>query len=264
MGNTSERSHEEDSDWTFRGRETDIAHIINLLQSPGAKLIAISGLQKIGKTSLINVIYKSCTQRQRDVCRCMFYSFENNSVETPYFQRKWMKELNKFFLNTDFQEDIDDLSDGDCFNIFLDMFCENVTKSNIEIFMFLDDVDKLLKSKLKDTFQTYLKKIMIKCKNLKVVTCSSERINFLNKKCYEQFIVQRLSEQNVLELLKEICLEEETGFTWEENEAYMKSIAKLCDGLPNAAIMAGKYICIRRYPKHICTLCSMKTAFKNY
>ena len=237
MGNGLKK--DTDEDWRFTGRDRELERLLYLVKTTNKRLITITGLQKIGKSRLMLEVYNDTVSDQTS--RCMYHDFQNDNPESTHFQLKWLKEIYGFFGGGNLGKLGDglDFTTDNGMNCVVDAFSEQFQKSDTYTVLFLDNVETILGSALRNNFQKFVKTVLQQCLKLKLVMTSSEKLNCVHKRIFENVHVAKLNDESTLMLLREVYTYEEGGKPWEDVQEFMKYIARLCEGLPHAAIMAG-------------------------
>jgi hypothetical protein len=131
-------------------------------------------------------------------------------------------------------------------------------KDGTEILLFLDSVDKVMNSSLKDNFLHFLQQSVNQTK-LRTVIASGIKPK-LTAKAFELYELKPLNDEDIRKILYETCesrklcpdndeeallkvkYSSECLVFKPENKPYIDAIVKLCEGLPLAAIMSGNHI----------------------
>ena len=278
MGTSS--SIPEESKWKFVGREKDFDNVKKLMQI--YLCVLIFGMKKIGKSSFSEYMFNQL----RESSKCIWKDFDDDFVDdtdngkTVYdWFRDFLSAINASGEEkSDFEkkyaskriacskcekcknQDTDQCIQKDkLIKAAIKTLIETLKKEDNEIVLFLDNIDCIMNSTLKDNFLAFLKQLL-KVRNVRTVITSSTKPKFVEKS-FTSYELKPLNEKAILDILfetcelrelsnnsfdndKDVCLKvsyspEHLVFK-EDNKAYIKAIVGLCEGLPLAACMSGK------------------------
>lgn len=263
--------------WDLTGRESEVEKGIKCLRSGRYNCLQITGLKKIGKSRILCEIYKSI---KSEVKSCLWKDFQYYSKITPSECFRIVSTAFGSLTNEKeaFLEAFPEETFGckecehciksssnkklQCPNwvvglkIAVDMLINYLNESEKETILFLDNVDKLMDAnpEIKTCFLNFLRGC--RSESFKVVISSTKRVSLVSggvstmeiEPLNVEDIVKLLyittdgldsdSDDKILDINELFCDENEV-FT-PENKTCLMHIARLCDGLPLAAIMSGK------------------------
>ncbi|XP_045196712.2 uncharacterized protein LOC123551682 [Mercenaria mercenaria] len=291
MGVDASKNADVSLDWTFVGRGNDMKKVKQLLQE--YKTIGIYGMWKIGKSSFLVELYKDMKESGSV---CLMKDFETEDITSSFIHYKWLNDLLSY---TDMHSEYTDFKNkcpcedslcGKCKHCNHNISCDNkkdrlVQKINEtiaslklcskQIILFFDNLDKLIKSDLKDCLLYFIHELNEKCPKIKLVFCSSNKAHCCHKS-YGRFVLGALEERSILDLIYlttessddastseygrdmtqneavqnknenikavENLFKQENKYFTPENKVYIEKIATLCEGHPLAAIESGSLL----------------------
>lgn len=275
MGNCFSDLSNDESKWPFVGREKDIEKANELLQKNGSVLVY--GMKKIGKSRFLEKLQGYVRASENfEGYKVLFKDFEYDDVNSSNDQFDWCKDILDSFgaereikslekMFSDYKRipchscQLCKSVDGRCekqdelLESAINILIKHLKKSKQKIVLFLDNVDKLMSSPLKDHFLTFHRK-SLQCPTFKTVITSSNKPKQTTKN-YGTLEVKPLEHNDNLKLLF-LTTEERDNNTdvqkpvvvkfapehkifKDENRRFLEVIVRLCEGLPLAAVMSG-------------------------
>ncbi|XP_045199049.2 uncharacterized protein LOC123553386 [Mercenaria mercenaria] len=274
-------------DLAFVGRENDMKMVRELLQK--YKTIGIYGMHEIGKSRFLVELFRNMN---KSGAICLMKDFELDDITSSYVHYKWFHDL---FSYTDLQTKWTDFkikfpgenivcdickrcgnklsceSKKSCLEQAANAAIESVKSCKKQIMIFLDNVDKIIDSDLKDCLLHFIHELNEKCPKIKLVFCSNNEVKCLHKS-YGRLVLGALAERSILKLIylttecpddvstseyddnvsndknaqnnetAENLFKQENQYFTPENKVYMDKIATLCEGHPLAAIISGSLL----------------------
>lgn len=252
MGNTHSSP---DIEWKLVGRCEDMRQIKNILKN--ARHVNITGMKKIGKSRVI-VALEKCVRAEYDFS--FIWDFEDVNVKDFSDVIEHIKEacsrigIEKTYSEMSHPQENSETS-IDFLKSQVDVFYKlfkKWTQGKISVILFLDNLDNVLESNLKDVLLHFVTKIQKNCSNTKIVMGHSIKTMF-TRNSFQTYEIRQLSKDAVMELLFEITenrnrsgnccsnmhFSNDMKVFQETNKPYLEVIALLCEGLPFTATMTG-------------------------
>ncbi|XP_053397141.1 uncharacterized protein LOC128546032 [Mercenaria mercenaria] len=272
MGNCAAIS--ESIEWKFVGRDKDLTNMKELLSKK--KSVLVFGMKKIGKSRFIEELYRQLCGSE--IYKCVIKDFESDDIESGHTIYNWFIEFltsidaheeTKRFVNQYPSKTIacnscekcqlpdrDKCSKrNDLVEKAINSLIDTLGKCKSEYVLFLDNIDKIMESPLKDNFLHFHRQ-SLRCPKLRTVLASANKPKQTTKG-YGSIELKPLEKEAILKILfetteqrdndsddeeqcsKTVTYSAESTVFKEENEPYIEAIVGLCEGLPLAAIMSG-------------------------
>lgn len=278
MGNISPTLHN-DADWRFVGREAEISHVKALTSEKKSVVIfgmkkigksifikelyrqldkSESGIECIWKDFELDDISSSAAVYDWFI---ELFDYIGDITEKKRFEEKFPSK--KFVCTSCENCKADCITQKASIKTAINTLMLHVKKCGRNITLFVDNTDKLMEGPLKDSFLHYFRQSN-SCPGFKTVVASSNRPKLLAKS-YASFELKPLCDMEITELLftttemrddsnsdnsdnsddagnthHSVTYSPEFKIFKPENKLLIEAIVGLCEGLPLAAIMAGK------------------------
>lgn len=297
MGNTLSLEDEEVNFFKFVGRQKSIKNAKKLVSKN--RSVLISGMIKIGKTRFLQELQKLLKDSDglRD-WRLLWKDFELDNIESGSTQYEWFEKLydcieamtEKECLQKKYPDkqiscrscdqcrrgDRSCEKQGELLKEEINILIKHLKECQEKVILFLDNVDKIMKSSFKDQFLTFHRESILKCSTLKTVIASAYKPKQVLKK-FASLHLEPLEDDDILKMFflateyntvdsndedvnsddddvssdkKKVNSDKEDETVRyapefrvfkEENKPYIRAIVRLCDGLPLAAAMSGTF-----------------------
>lgn len=210
----------------FIGRQRDIRKAFDILESK--KVLTLCGTFKSGKSRLASKISQDLVKKGE---KCIVCELDNDVSDVEKELCHMISEkLNKEITDLNFDEIV------------------NVLKNERKCYVFIDSVDPIMRSKIKDSFLNFVVKVARKCPELKLVLVATEKPKFTFPS-YVVYVLPPMLCGDLVTLIHEVT--ENKFMDQDGNKMYIRNIAKLCEGSPHAATMAGLYVDLCVKPRYM-------------
>jgi AAA+ ATPase superfamily predicted ATPase len=281
MGNKYSHTSE-DIEWAMVGRSNDLQKLISLIEE--SRQVNITGLKKIGKSRVMMELAKRMNADDQGRYFVLFVDFDNVYIQDHSALYELIMDANEALDKSKARKELNgndvgiaekdpDSKPFEMIKKCIERLIQSIkrfsecSKCRQHVVLFLDNVEKLMDSDIKDIFLNSVSQIIKRSTGTKCVLASSIKPCFLKKNVI-QYQLQKLNTEEIIELLFEItenrdgvyqrsetCTEVDGRQYWfsfskemkifkPENQIYIKIIAKLCEGLPLAADVSGKAFCL--------------------
>ncbi|XP_053397130.1 uncharacterized protein LOC123551687 [Mercenaria mercenaria] len=270
MGNCAALSIE----WKFVGRDAEMKKVKELLNKK--RSVLVFGMRKIGKSKFTEELYRELCKSEN--YKCVIKDFESDDIESGHTIYNWFIE---FFISIDADKERERfinqypsetiacnscencqlpdrdkcLKRNDLIKKAINSLIDTLGNCKSEFLLFLDNIDKIMDSPLKDNFLHFHRQ-SLKCLKLRTVLASANKPKQTTRN-YVSFELKPLDKKAILEILFETTEQRENDLEDEEhcsetvtyspelkvfkkeNKPYIDALVGLCEGLPLAAIMSG-------------------------
>lgn len=206
--------------YPFVGRRGEKEDVLN--KAMNNRIVTIVGIPKSGKSRFVREIVEMISTSSNDSNKYLMLELDNKYEDED--------ELNQDLLGkigTLLKENVETFKPLKVIQYFKDKGIR---------FLVIDSVDALMKSEKKDKLLEFVKKSVDRCQDLTIILTASEKPKFTIHS-YVEIELKPLRAEDILEIMTFVRKRPSD----ERSEVKtMDGIARLCDGSPHAATMAGR------------------------
>lgn len=206
--------------YPFVGRRGEKEDVIDKVRSN--RIVTIVGISKSGKSRFVREIVETISIPSNDSNKYLMLELDNKYEDEEDLNHDLLGKI-----GTLLRENVETFKPLKVIQCFKDKGTR---------FLVIDSVDALMKSEKKDKLLEFVTKSVDRCQDLTIILTASEKPKFIINS-YVEIELKPLRAEDILEIITFVRKRPSD----ERSEVkIMDGIARLCDGSPHAATMAGR------------------------
>lgn len=233
--------------WEFCGRKKEIDTLIKIINSKDVKALIVHGPKMIGKSRVIKqVLVDDRLQTYTHSCYVDFDLFSVDTITTEDF----IENLKEFCMIVGIEtKDNDQSACEKCElcqkNIACDVVIRKISNKFIKqkesCLVCFDNADKVLNSRLRESFLTFLNTVTERRKNIKMIVTSTIEVHMVLR-AKKLYFLDKMEYEDLKELLVQVYNDADVIVPTDKRDPWLKAVTKLCDGIPRCAETIGMQI----------------------